>query len=204
MEPYFYKSERVALFIDGAHLHAVAKTLGLHIDFRNLLNYFKHHAQLVRALYYTGIAEDQDCSSIRPLIDWLDYNGFSMVTKSASKYAADNSYVRPKISMDVEITIDAMRLSSSLDHAVIFGGAGDFKALVAALQETGCRVSVISTITSSPSMIADGLRRQADQFIDLADLADDFARDRIADKTPRPALAQIMPRQVKRDRVLED
>ena len=203
METNFYKSERVALFIDGAHLHAAARTLSLHIDFKSLLGYFKQHARLVRALYYTGIVEDQDCSSIRPLVDWLDYNGFTMVTKSASKYASDNSYVRSKISIDVELTIDALRLAPSLDHVVIFGGTGDYRALVAALQESGCRVSVISTIMSSPTMIADVLRRQADQFIDLADLADVFARDRVDSRGSRPAISEALSEKFSRDRVLE-
>jgi NYN domain len=73
--------------------------------------------------------------------------------------------------------VDAMRLADALDHVVLFTGDGDFRALVAALQLKGKRVSVISTLQTTPAMVADELRRQADQFIDLAELEDHICRD---------------------------
>jgi uncharacterized LabA/DUF88 family protein len=173
---HFYPSERIALFIDGANLYATAKSLGFDIDYKRLLGLFRQKGQLVRALYYTALAEEQEYSSIRPLIDWLDYNGFSMVTKPTKEFTDATGRRKVKGNMDIELAVDAMRLSENLDHIVIFSGDGDFRSLVAALQQKGKRVSVISTLQTQPPMVADELRRQADQFIDLADLEDQVGR----------------------------
>jgi uncharacterized LabA/DUF88 family protein len=174
---YFAQNERIALFIDGANLYATAKALGFDIDYKRLLGLFRSKGHLVRALYYTALAEDQEYSSIRPLVDWLDYNGYTMVTKPTKEFT--DSFGRRKIkgNMDIELSVDAMRLAQSLDHVVLFTGDGDFRALVAALQLMGKRVSVISTLQTQPAMVADELRRQADQFIDLAELESAICRD---------------------------
>lgn len=167
---HFYPSERVALLIDGANLYATSKALAFDIDYKRLLTLFRQKAHLVRALYYTALAEEQEYSSIRPLIDWLDYNGYTMVTKPTKEFTDTLGRRRVKGNMDIELAVDAMRLSSVLDHIVLFSGDGDFRSLVAALQQNGKRVSVVSTLQTQPPMVADELRRQADQFIDLADL----------------------------------
>ncbi len=172
-----YPNERVALFIDGANLYATSKSLGFDIDYKRLLAYFRKKGHLVRALYYTALAEDQEYSSIRPLIDWLDYNGYTMVTKPTKEFTDSAGRRKVKGNMDIELTVDAMRLAENLDHVFLFSGDGDFRSLVAALQEKGRRVSVVSTLQTQPPMVADELRRQADQFIDLADLEAEIARD---------------------------
>ncbi len=174
---HFYATERVALFIDGANLYATAKSLGFDIDYKRLLGVFRSKAELVRALYYTALAEEQEYSSIRPLIDWLDYNGFTMVTKPTKEFTDATGRRKVKGNMDIELAVDAMRLADTLDHIVIFSGDGDFRSLVAALQQKGKRVSVISTLQTQPPMVADELRRQADQFIDIADLESQICRD---------------------------
>jgi uncharacterized LabA/DUF88 family protein len=174
---HFYQNERLALFIDGANLYATAKALGFDIDYKRLLALFRQKGQLVRALYYTALAEDQEYSSIRPLIDWLDYNGYTMVTKPTKEFTDSMGRRKVKGNMDIELTVDAMRLSQNLDHIVLFSGDGDFKCLVAALQQGGKRVSVVSTLQTQPPMVADELRRQSDQFIDLADLEQLICRD---------------------------
>lgn len=174
---HFYPSERIALFIDGANLYATAKSLGFDIDYKRLLGVFRSKGQLVRALYYTALAEEQEYSSIRPLIDWLDYNGFTMVTKPIKEFTDGTGRRKIKGNMDIELAVDAMRLADTLDHIVIFSGDGDFRCLVAALQQRGKRVSVISTLQTQPPMVADELRRQADQFIDIADLEAQIGRD---------------------------
>jgi uncharacterized LabA/DUF88 family protein len=174
---HFYPTERIALFIDGANLYATAKALGFDIDYKRLLALFRTKGLLVRAQYYTALAEDQEYSSIRPLVDWLDYNGYMMVTKPTKEFT--DSFGRRKIkgNMDIELTVDAMRLVENLDHVVLFTGDGDFRALVAAMQQRGRRVSVVSTLQTQPPMVADELRRQADQFIDLANLQNEIGRD---------------------------
>jgi uncharacterized LabA/DUF88 family protein len=174
---HFYPNERVALFIDGANLYATAKSLGFDIDYKRLLTHFRQKGQLVRALYYTALAEDQEYSSIRPLIDWLDYNGFTMVTKPTKEFTDATGRRKIKGNMDIELAVDAMRLAESLDHIVLFSGDGDFRSLVGALQQMGKRVSVVSTLQTQPPMVADELRRQADQFVDLADLEQLVCRD---------------------------
>jgi uncharacterized LabA/DUF88 family protein len=172
----FYSTERIALFIDGANLYATAKALGFDIDYKRLLNLFRNKGVLLRALYYTALAEEQEYSSIRPLIDWLDYNGYSMVTKPTKEFTDASGRRKIKGNMDIELAVDAMELAEHLDHIILFSGDGDFRTLVEALQHKGKRVSVVSTLTTQPPMVADELRRQADQFIDLADLQKDICR----------------------------
>jgi uncharacterized LabA/DUF88 family protein len=173
---HFYKTERIALFIDGANLYATAKALGFDIDYKRLLTLFGAKGQLVRALYYTALAEDQEYSSIRPLIDWLDYNGYTMVTKPTKEFTDASGRRKIKGNMDIELAVDAMELAEHLDHIVLFSGDGDFRSLVEALQYKGKRVTVVSTLATQPPMIADELRRQADIFVDIADLEDEICR----------------------------
>ena len=172
-----YPTERIALFIDGANLYATAKSLGFDIDYKRLLEYFGKKGHLVRALYYTALAEDQEYSSIRPLIDWLDYNGYTMVTKPTKEFTDSSGRRKIKGNMDIELAVDAMRLADHLDHIILFSGDGDFRSLVEALQSKGKRVSVVSTLRTQPPMVADELRRQADQYLDLNDLEEDICRD---------------------------
>lgn len=176
----FYTSEKLGLFIDGANLYSTARGLGFDIDYRKLLEKFRKMGRLIRAQYYTALVEDQDYSPIRPLVDWLDYNGFTLVTKPAREYVDSTGRRRFKGDMDVEIAVDMLQAADHLDHMVLFSGDGDFRSLVAAIQRKGVRVTVVSTIRSQPPMAADDLRRQADQFLDLYDLIQEIGRP------PRP------------------
>ena len=173
---HFYPEERVVLFIDGANLYSTAKALGFDIDYRRLLALFRQRARLLRAIYYTALIDDADYSPIRPLIDWLDYNGYSLVTKPAREFTDNLGRRKFKGNMDIELAVDVMRLADSIDHVVLFSGDGDFRSLVEAVQAKGRRVSVVSTLATRPPMVADDLRRQADQFIDLTDMRDDIGR----------------------------
>jgi uncharacterized LabA/DUF88 family protein len=177
MKGTFYESERLALFIDGANLYSAARSLGFDIDYRKLLKVFRDRGRLVRAYYYTALVEDQEYSPIRPLVDWLNYNGYSMVTKPTKEYTDAMGRRKIKGNMDIELAIDVLEMSSHLDHVVLFSGDGDFRRLVEAVQRRGLRVSVVSTIKSAPPMVADELRRQADEFIELAELAPLIARN---------------------------
>ena len=172
----FYTQERVALFIDGANLYATARALGFDIDYKRLQDFFSAECNLVRAFYYTALVEDQEYSPIRPLVDWLDYNGYTMVTKPTKEFTDASGRRKIKGNMDIELAIDVMEMSEHLEHVVLFSGDGDFRSLVEALQQKGKRVSVVSTLCTQPSMIADELRRQADIFIDLADLEHEVCR----------------------------
>ena len=171
------QSDRIALFIDGANLYATAKSLGFDIDYKRLLKEFQTRGKLIRAFYYTALVEDQEYSSIRPLIDWLDYNGFAVVTKPTKEFVDAMGRRKVKGNMDIELAVDAMEMADHLDHMVLFSGDGDFRSLVEAVQRKGVRVSVVSTNSTQPAMIADELRRQADEFIDLIHLAASVGRD---------------------------
>ena len=172
----FYQDERLALFIDGANLYATAKTLGFDIDYKRLLGYFRKRARLIRAIYYTALLDDAEYSPIKPLIDWLDYNGYKVVTKPAREYTDAMGRRKIKGNMDIELAIDVMEMAPHVDHVLLFSGDGDFRRLVEAVQRKGVRVTVISTTRSQPPMVADELRRQADNFIELQDLAQHVAR----------------------------
>jgi uncharacterized LabA/DUF88 family protein len=171
-------TNRIALFIDGANFHATAKALGVDVDYKRVLKEFESGGTLVRAFYYTAIIEDQEYTSIRPLVDWLHYNGFTVVTKAAKEFV-DSATGRRKTkgNMDVELAINAMELAKHIDKMVLFSGDGDFRSLVEAMQRRGVRVTVVSTIATQPPMIADELRRQADVFTDLAELRTKIERD---------------------------
>jgi uncharacterized LabA/DUF88 family protein len=172
----FYRDERLALFIDGSNLYAAAKALAFDIDYKLLRQEFMQRGKLLRAFYYTALLENDDYSPIRPLVDWLHYNGFTMVTKPAKEFTDSSGRRKVKGNMDIELTVDAMETAEHVDHIVLFSGDGDFKPLVEALQRKGVRVSVVSTIRSQPPMIADDLRRQADNFIELDELKEVIGR----------------------------
>jgi len=183
----FDPREKIALFIDGANLYATSRALGFDIDYRKLLASFQQRGYLLRAYYYTALVEDQEYSSIRPLIDWLDYNGYKVVTKPAREFTDSSGRRKIKGNMDIELTVDALQLADSVDHYVIFSGDGDFRTLVEALQRRGRKVSVVSTMASQPPMIADELRRQADHFIELQSLRGEVGREPGERAAPRRA-----------------
>jgi uncharacterized LabA/DUF88 family protein len=174
---HFDAREKVALFIDGANLYATAKSLGFDIDYKRLLGEFQANCYLLRAYYYTALAEDQEYSSIRPLIDWLDYNGYSVVTKPTKEFVDASGRRKIKGNMDIELAVDVMEMVDSVDHFVLFSGDGDFRSLVEAVQRKGRRVTVVSTLSTQPPMIADELRRQADHFVDLQAIQSRIGRD---------------------------
>lgn len=171
-----YPAEKTALFIDGANLYATAKTLGFEIDYNRLRAQYIKRCHLTRAYYYTVLSDNQEYSSIRPLVDWLDYNGYKVVTKPLKEYNDAAGRRKFKGNIDIELAVDALQMADSLDHYILFTGDGDFRCLVEALQQKGKRVSIVSSLVSQPPMIADELRRQADEFIELADIEDDICR----------------------------
>jgi uncharacterized LabA/DUF88 family protein len=188
-------SPKIAIFIDGQNLYATAKTLGFDIDFKRLLREFQSRGSLMRALYYTSIIEDQEFLSVRPLIDWLDYNGYTVVTKIAREFVDASGRRKVKSNMNIELAVGAMELAEHVDEIVLFSGDGDFQPLVELLQRKGIRVSVVSTIASQPPMAADELRRQADVFIDLMELRSKIGRDPVELATQRASREPREPRQ---------
>lgn len=179
--------KKTALFIDGSNAHATAKLLGIDIDYSEVLKYYGNN--LLRAYYYTAVLDDKESySSIQPLIDWLTYNGYTVVTKPTKSYTDPlTGMTKIKGNMDCEITTDALTLghNGSIDRAVFFTGDGDFRPMVLELQRSGVHVTVVSSIVSKPNMCSDELRRAADVFVDISTLADKFNRPKTADRMER-------------------
>lgn len=161
-DPLFNQSDKVAVFIDGTNLYASIRALGIDLDYRKLLEWLHGTGRLVRVNYYTAMAEDEEYSPIRPMVDWLAYNGYSVVTKAAKTFT-NNGVTKTKGNMDIEIAVDALELADSVDHIFLFSGDGDFRRMIESIQRKGVRVTVISTL----DITADELRRQADWFIDM-------------------------------------
>jgi len=172
----FFPNERAALFIDGVNLYSASRGLGFDLDYRNLLKYFKKQTNVVRAYYYSALLETEEYSPLKPLTDWLAYNGYALVTKTAKAFTDSAGSRRGKDSMDVELAVDMLELVSRVDHVVLFSGNSNFCRLVEAVQRKGVRVSVVSSLRTSPPMAGDDLRRQADNFVELAEIAPEFTR----------------------------
>lgn len=169
----FDSREKLAIFIDGANLFASLRALDFDIDYRKLLVAFQKRGYLLRAYYYTVLFDDHDQSPLRPLIDWLDYNGYKVVSKQVREFVDPMGHRKIRGNMDMELAIDALEQADKVDHFVLFSGNGDFVPLVETLQRKGRKITVISTT----STIADELRRQSDSFVDLVSLKDEIARD---------------------------
>lgn len=180
------ETERFCIFIDGANLYSAARGLGFDIDYKKLLELFRKQGRMVRAFYYTALFDDHEYSPIRPLVDWLDYNGYTMITKPAKEFTDAQGHRKIKGNMDMELAIDMLQMADHLEHVVLFSGDGDFRRLTEAVQHKGVRVTVVSTIRTQPPMIADELRRQADHYIDLMELRDSVARQFAQSPNPHP------------------
>ncbi|HPF47096.1 MAG: NYN domain-containing protein [Alphaproteobacteria bacterium] len=184
----FYPEEKLAIFIDGSNLFATAKALNFDIDYSRLRLYFATQSRLLRANYYTALIEDMEYSPLRPLVDWLDYNGYTLITKPTKEFTDQNGEKKIKGNMDMELAIDMMGMAEHVDHMVLFSGDGDFRRLVESLQRKGVRVSVVSSTKTQPPMIADELRRQADSFIEIADMKAEFGRSASTAATGHPRI----------------
>lgn len=179
----FYPDEKLAIFIDGANFYSTAKSLDFDIDYKNLLKFFSAKGRMNKAFYFTALRENDDFSPLRPLLDWLDYNGFHIITKKAKSFTDRDGRTRFKGDMDVEIVVKMLELAPHIDHMLLFSGDGDFRSAVEAVQKVGVRVTVVSSLAVKPSLLADELRRQADHFIEIDDLEREVGRP----KRERPA-----------------
>lgn len=184
------QNERTYCFIEGANLYAVCKSIEVEIDYKLLLNHFRENCNLVRASYYTSVNEDQEYNSIRPLLDFLDYNGFAVFTKPAKEFTDSLGRRKIKGSVDIEMTSDMLEAADPHlgrgDHIVLFSGDGDFTYAVGKLQQRGVRVTIVATKT----MASDDLRRQADAMVEIDD---DAVVNLIEKVRPAAQVAQTRP-----------
>lgn len=172
----FLPNERAAVFIDGANLYSASRNLGFDVDYKSLLEFFQDRTNLLRAHYYSAIVDNEDYTPLKPLCDWLSYNGFCVVSKPAKDFVDASGKRRVRGNMDIEIAVDMLELAPRMDHAILFSGDADFRRLIEAVQHKGVRTTVVSSLKSSPPTISDELRRQADQFVELAEIAPEFTR----------------------------
>ena len=173
----FCSSERIALFIDGSNFHSTAKLLNLEVDYLKLLSLFKEKGQLIRAYYYTALPDQSEISPLRKLTDFLDYNGYTIVSKQTKEFTDHvTGERRVKGNMDMELALDMLKMSEHLDHVYLFSGDGDFCRLLGEVQDRGVRVTVVSSTHTKPKLIADALRRKADTFLDLDDIYEELSR----------------------------
>lgn len=172
----FYKDETLAMFIDGPNFYATARALNFDVDYKRLLGLFQAKGRLLRASYFTPLADTDDHVAIRPLVDWLQYNGWTVVTQPARVHETEDGRTRIKGNTDIDMAVEVMKLAPILAHAVLFTGNRDFTPLVGFLQDRGTRVTVVSSFRTQPPMISDDLRRKADAFVDLDTLRDAIAR----------------------------
>jgi uncharacterized LabA/DUF88 family protein len=169
-------AEKLAIFVDGQNLHFTAKGLGFNIDFKKFIAEFTARGVLVRAYYYTIIAEE--FQTTRPLLDWLDYNGFTVRTNLVREFNDGDGRRKYKRNIAVELAVDALEIAKHVDHIILFCGDGDFRRLVESIQRLGPRVTVVSSMRTKPAMVAAELRRQADTFLELDDLKTSIGRIR--------------------------
>ncbi|MBN8990108.1 MAG: NYN domain-containing protein [Rhizobiales bacterium] len=167
--------QRLALFIDGAYLASAAAALGFETDFKRLLQAFRLQGTMVRAAYYSA-SDDQPRAPLRPLLDWLAYNGYTVFGRKIRSYPGPDGVRKKLPRIELEIVIHAMDLSPRIDHMILFSANGDFRRLVAAVQRRGVRVTVVSTLHAPTLIVADELRRQADAFVELRDLRSSLER----------------------------
>jgi uncharacterized LabA/DUF88 family protein len=167
---------RLAVFIDGANLTSTSKALGFDVDFKRLLAELNSRGALLRAYFYTTVSVTDDFNSVRPLLDWLEYNGFTVRTRPLREHDDGEGRRRLKRNIAIDLAIDALEVAAHVDHIYLFCGDADFRSLVQALQKRGVFVTVVSTLSKPAPLVADELRRQADAFLELNDLRSLIAR----------------------------
>jgi uncharacterized LabA/DUF88 family protein len=164
------RQKTTAILVDGSNLHATYEALGLtSVDFKRVLQYFE--GTILHAGYFTALPPKSEVSTLRPMVDYLEYNGWTIYQKEWKEFTDGDGNRKVKGNMDVEISVMAKELAPYVTHMVLFTGDGDFRFLVDAVQRSNrVHVTVVSSIKTRPAMCADILRRQADAFIDLVDL----------------------------------
>ena len=138
----------------------------------------------MRAHYYTPLFEDGASPDwLIRLTDWLAYNGYQVVTQPARmvrrRIEDENGETywisEVKGNVDLQLAVDMLTLCGHCDTVILFSGDGDFARLVQEVQQQGCRVVIISSQQTQDSTVADELRRQADEFVELRSIAHEIS-----------------------------
>lgn len=174
------------VLIDGSNLYEGARSSRITIDYARLLDLLNDDGLLLRAYYFTALMDKTIESPVRKTVDWLSHNGYICVTKEAKEYPVVENYIEDghvrsrtvkklKGNVDIEIATYAFTMSArlKLTELWLFSGDGDFTLMVKEIQETyAMKVYVVS----ATGMVSNDLRRQADKYINLMDIADDIRR----------------------------
>src|ERR1700728_3092669 len=125
LEP-FMDVEKIALFIDCPNFYYSTRAISLDVDFKRLLAEFERRGSLLRAYYYTTVVENTEFAAVKPLIDWLDYNGYTVVTKPAKEFDDGEGRRKFKRNIAIELAVDALEVVARVDHIFLFSGDGDY------------------------------------------------------------------------------
>ncbi len=166
--------KRIGIFIDGSNLYMSTKALGFRVDFTKLLNYYKQQGDVAHAFYFTALPPKDVQSPLRKMIDYVDYNGWTVIQKETKSYVNPEGVEKLKGNMDVEIAVHVSETAPFITNLILFSGDGDFRVLLESVQR---RHGIHCTVVSARSLVADGLRRQANEFVDLASLRDAFVHE---------------------------
>lgn len=186
---YFHQDERLAIFIDGQHLFSASRNLGFDVDYRNFLECFRKKGKVIRAYYYAVHVDNGEYSPLKPLTDWLAYNGYALSMRTTTEHT-DSQGRRRIPHTDLEMLADMFGIADHVDHMVIVTGNGGYCRGVSLIQQRGVRVSVLSSIKTDSPMLSDDLRRTCDQFIELQEIKSEFTR---VNREPRMSRDGVTP-----------
>jgi uncharacterized LabA/DUF88 family protein len=163
--------KRIGIFIDGSNLYWSAKVLGFRVDFTKILKFYKDQGEVTHAFYFTALPPKDVQSELRRMIDFIDYNGWTVIQKETKQYLNADGASKLKGNMDVEIAVHVGEVAPFITDLVLFSGDGDFRVLLESIQR---RYGIHTTVVSARSLVADALRRQSHEFKDLSDLRSQF------------------------------
>jgi len=161
--------KKIAIFVDGSNFGQALKLAGFYVDYQKMREYFASYGELVGSYYFTALPPRGEHTTIRPLLDALQYKGWKLVSKETTV----NQDGKMKGNMDIEIVIQGIRLldNEAITDLVLLSGDGDFVSFTDYLRDNGVRVTAISHHTHDrTNMTADSLRQSVHEFINLKDI----------------------------------
>ncbi len=156
--PLKHPDQRVGVFIDVQNMYYSAKNLfGAKVNFGNIVKEATAGRKLIRALAYVVRTEGKE---EQPFFDALYNLGIETKERPLQIFYGGEK----KADWDVGITVDAIRLSPSLDTIILVSGDGDYIPLIEYLRNQGKQVEVVAFGPTASTRLVEA----ADDFIDLA------------------------------------
>lgn len=147
----------MAVLIDVQNLYYSARNLyQARVNFGAILKLGVSNRNLVRAFAYVVRTKSGE---EKPFFEALVKLGIETRIRDLQEFYGGLK----KADWDVGITVDAIRISSSIDTIILVSGDGDFFQLIEYLKNQGKRVEIIAFGRSASSK----LKESADEFIDM-------------------------------------